>query len=337
MNEPPETPMNTAKFASRRLALILALGLGFAMAGCKPTGTENQTETPPEKPKIALVMKSLANEFFQTMAEGAREHHRRHADEYELVVNGIKNESDLDQQVTIVEQMIAGGADAIVIAPADSKALVPVCKRALDDAGVVVVNIDNKFDAGVLEVAGVSIPFVGPDNREGARMVGDVLAEHLERGDPVAILEGIPTAFNAQQRRAGFEEAMETSGMDIVSVQSGYWEMDKANRVAAAILSEHPDLKAFLCSNDSMALGAVAAVKAAGKSNQVQVVGFDNISAIQEMVRDGRVLATADQHGDQLAVYGIEYALQILRDHVTPEDKQTPVDLITRESLTSEP
>jgi ribose transport system substrate-binding protein len=82
-----------------------------------------------------------------------------------------------------------------------------------------------------------------------------------------------------------------------------------------------------------MALGAVAAVRQGGKAGQVAVVGFDNISAIREMLRDGRVLATADQHAAQLAVFGIEYALQILRGQAKPEDRRTPVDLVTAEKL----
>jgi ribose transport system substrate-binding protein len=101
------------------------------------------------KPKIALIMKSLANEFFKTMEEGARAHHQEHAAEYELMVVGIKDEQDVARQRDYVELMIAQKVDAIVIAPADSKALVPVCKRAMD-AGIIVVNIDNKFDAAVL-------------------------------------------------------------------------------------------------------------------------------------------------------------------------------------------
>lgn len=310
------------------LALVTLAGL--LIAGCKPSGSVTVKET--GNPLLALVMKSLANEFFETMEEGAKAHHQEHSDQYDLIVNGIKNETDISQQVNIVEQVIAAGAKAIVIAPADSKALVPVCKRAMA-RGIVVVNIDNKFDEEVLADSGVTIPFVGPDNREGARKVGAELAKQLQPGDPVAIIEGVPTAFNAQQRRAGFEDAMKTAGAKVVSVQSGQWEMDKANTVCAAILSEHPDLKALLCSNDSMALGAVAAVKAAGKTGQVHVVGFDNISAIQAMIKDGRVLATADQHGDQLAVFGLEFALQILNQEATPEDKQTPVDLITQANL----
>ena len=192
------------------------------------------------------------------------------------------------------------------------------------------VNIDNKLDGEVLKQAGLSVPFVGPDNRAGARKVGEELARHLQSGDKVAIIEGLPTAFNGQQRRLGFEDAMKTAGISIVTVQSGNWEMEKANNVAAAILSEHPDLKAILCANDNMALGAVSAIQAAGKSRKVLVVGSDNIGAIHPMLADGRVIATADQHADQLAVFGIEAALKILRGEAPPADQTTAVDLITK-------
>jgi ribose transport system substrate-binding protein len=283
----------------------------------------------PGKPKIALVMKSLANEFFSTMADGAKKHQVANAASYDLVVNGIKNETDLAQQVNLVEQMIAQQVNAIVIAPADSKALVTVLKRA-KDAGILVVNIDNKLDTDVLKQAGLTVPFVGPDNRAGARKVGDALAAKLKSGDKVAIIEGISTAFNGQQRRLGFEDAMKAAGMSIVSVQSGNWEMEKANALASAMLSEHADLKAILCANDNMALGAVAAIQAAGKTGKVLVVGFDNIGAIKEMVNDGRVVATADQHADQLAVFGIEAALKILKGQAPPADQTTAVDLVTK-------
>ena len=78
-----------------------------------------------------------------------------------------------------------------------------------------------------------------------------------------------------------------------------------------------------------VALGAVAAVSAAGKSGKVLVAGFDNIAAVKPMLADGRITATADQHGDLLAVYGIEAALKILRGEASPSDQQTAVDLIT--------
>ena len=117
------------------------------------------------------------------------------------------------------------------------------------------------------------------------------------------------------------------------AVESAGWETAKAYQIAAALLIEKPELKAILCANDSMALGAAAAVKAAGQATQVRVVGFDNIQAVRQLLKDGQVLATVDQHGDQLAVYGIEYALDVLKNRASPADRETPVDLITAETL----
>jgi ribose transport system substrate-binding protein len=314
-----------------RLGLVLPLSLAISLvsSGCKPADSGPGKSS--GKPRVALVMKSLANEFFLTMENGAKAHQRTHAD-YDLLANGIKDELDVSRQIDLVEQMIAQRVAALIIAPADSKALVPVCRKA-QTAGITVVNIDNKFDADVLAASGAKFPFVGPDNRKGAKAVGDFLATKLMAGDKVVIIEGAPNAFNGLQRKLGFEDAMKAAGLNIVSSQSGYWETDKANQVVAALANEHPDLKAVLCANDSMALGAVAALRAAGKLDKVLVVGFDNIAAMQQLLKEGKVLATADQHGDQLAVFGIEYALEMLKTKQAPADRETPVDLITAEKL----
>jgi ribose transport system substrate-binding protein len=126
---------------------------------------------------------------------------------------------------------------------------------------------------------------------------------------------------------------MTSAGVKIVDSQTAQWEMDQANRIASAMLTEHPGIKAILCCNDSMALGALAATKAAGRAGEVLIVGFDNIAAIHAAVKDGSVLATADQHADDLAVRGIELALKLLKREDLPADTSTPVDLITAESL----
>jgi ribose transport system substrate-binding protein len=323
------TMKTTVSRAVSAACALLALALS---AGCKPGGqTEPNTAS---KPRVALIMKSLANEFFLTMENGAKAHQKAHAADYELLANGIKDELDVSRQIDLVEQMIAQKVDAIVIAPADSKALVPVCKKA-QQAGIVVVNIDNKFDDAVLAASGVKFPFVGPDNRKGAKAVGDALAAKLKSGDGVIIVEGAPNAFNGIQRKLGFEDAMKAAGMKIISSQSGYWETDKANQLVASLITEHPDLKAVLCANDSMALGAVAALRAAGKATQVLVVGYDNIGAVRELVRDGKILATADQHADQLAIFGIEYALETLKTKHATADRETPVEVVTAGSLSA--
>src|SRR3974377_1337463 len=109
-------PQSIQTFALSRRALTLPFSYANA---------ENA-----KKPRIALIMKSLANEFFQTMEKGGRDYQAKNSDKFDLISNGIKNETDVSKQIDLVEQMIDEKVDAIVIAPADSKALIPVCKKA---------------------------------------------------------------------------------------------------------------------------------------------------------------------------------------------------------------
>jgi ribose transport system substrate-binding protein len=320
-------------------SMAMMVLVGLIAVGCESKESGTGAATAPAagsaaggKPRVALVMKSLANEFFKTMEDGAKAHHAAHAADYELITNGIKNETDVDQQIALMENMISQKVDAIVVAPADSKALVPACRKAAD-AGIIVVNIDNKLDADALKDKQLTVPFVGPNNMKGAKMAGEYLASKLSKGDAVAIIDGRPGAFNAVQRHDGFEAAMKEAGMSIVTSQAADWETDKATPIAAAIVRSNPQLKAILCANDSMVLGARTAVKDAGKIGQIELVGFDNIAAVQELIRAGDVLCTVDQHADQIASNGIAYALEILKTKSTPTDKETAVDLITAETL----
>jgi ribose transport system substrate-binding protein len=287
----------------------------------------------PGKPRVALVMKSLANEFFQMMQDGARAHQRAHAGDYELLATGIKDEIDTAGQIRLVDQMLARRIDVLIIAPSDSKALVPAVQAAIA-RGVIVVNIDNRLDAAALAEKSIRVPFVGPDNRAGARLAGEYLARQLGPGDKVGIIEGVPTTVNAQQRTAGFRDAMAAKGVRVVAVQSGEWDLAKSNIVAAAMLREHPDLAAFLCGNDTMALGAVAAVRSIGKAGKVKIVGYDNIPAMQPLLHDGRVLATVDQFASEQAVAAIEIALKAwvskTPQHALPALANSRIALITR-------
>lgn len=314
-------------FAGRLLAIAVLAAASAALPLSSAFADEAAA-----KPKVGLVMKSLANEFFVTMQEGAKDYQKAHPADFDMITNGIKNETDTAAQIDIVNQMILSKVNAIVIAPADSKALVTVLKKA-SDAGIKVVNIDNRLDPGVLKSKNLDIPFVGPDNRKGAKLVGDYLAKQMSAGDKVGIIEGVPTTTNAQQRTAGFKDAMDAAGMKIVSTQAGNWEIDQGQKVASAMLSEYPDLKALLAGNDNMALGAVSAVRAAGKAGKVLVVGYDNIEAIKPMLQDGRVLATADQAAAQQAVFGIQNALKLVKgEKVDAKDGviETPVELVLK-------
>ncbi len=311
----------------------LKLLASAALMSLLPALTTSANAADAAKPKVALVMKSLANEFFLTMENGAKEHQKAHAAQYDLVANGIKDEQDTAAQIKLVEQMIVSRVNALVIAPADSKALVPVLKKAVD-AGILVVNIDNKLDDAALKEKGFLVPFVGPDNRKGAKLVGDFLGKQMKKGEQVGIIEGVSTTFNAQQRTLGFQDAMTAAGVKVVGVQSGQWEIASANTVASAMLNANPNITALLCGNDNMAIGAISAIRTAGKAGKVKVIGYDNIQAIKPMLKDGRVLATVDQFGSQQAVFGIETLLKALAEKKTQATMggviETKVALVTK-------
>src|SRR6218665_1440527 len=160
-------------FNRRRVQTVFIALLALVIAGSPGSPVRAQ-----DKPKIALIMKSLANEFFRTTEDGARAHQK---------ANGIKTETDTAAQIKMIEQAVAQKVNAIVLAPSDSKALVPVLKSAIDK-GIIVVNIDNRLDAAALKEKNINVPFVGPDNRLGAKMAGEYLARRLKAGDKVGII-----------------------------------------------------------------------------------------------------------------------------------------------------
>jgi ribose transport system substrate-binding protein len=303
---------------------VMALTLTLAACGEK----EEIPASAPKaegKPKVCLVMKSLANDFFQQMEKGAEAHVAERGD-VELESNGIQNETDVDGQVALVDSCITRQVQAIVIAPADSKALVQSVLRAAR-AGIKVVNIDVQLDQAALEAAGVEIPYVGPDNREGAKQSGMVLAEELGRGGKVVILEGNPGADNAAQRKQGFMDAVKAGGLDLVASKTAHWETDEANAVFSNMLTAEPDIEGVMASNDSMALGVLKVIEE--RRADIKVASFDNIPAIRPYLEDGKVVATLDQFGDKQAADGIDYALKMLEGEQVTGWQKTDIKLIT--------
>ena len=283
-------------------------------------------------PKIALVLKSLSDPFTVAMANAAKNYQQHYASQFVLTVSGTATEPDTAGQIRIVEQMIGAKMNAIVLAPSGSKGLTSVVARAIK-AGIIVITIDNPLDEALQDAAKISVPFVGPDNRKGAMLVANYLAERLKAGDQVGIIEGIAADRNAQQRTAGYKEAMTAAGMQVVATEAGDWEYGKGRDIASKMLGQHPQIRGLLCANDNMAMGAADAVRDAGRTGSVYITGYNAIDAIKPLIADGHVLATVNQFADRQAVFGMDVALKA----VTEQRKQselspvieTPLQLVT--------
>lgn len=310
-----------------KMLTIFIMTLGLALAIFPPQVMAA------EKPVVGLVMKSLANEFFKTMEEGARKFAREDGT-FKLIPVGMNSETDIDTQIAAMENFITQQVDLIVVAPADSVGMVFPVKKAVD-MGITVVNFDVTLDKGALKKAGLprDFLFVGPDNAEGAEMVGDYLGMTLGKGARVIIVEGNPGADNAKQRKEGFMRSVKKFNLKLLASRTAHWETEEANTLMTNLLTIHPDVQGIMCANDSMALGVEKAVAAAGKTGQIKIVGFDNIGAVQELIKQDKILATIDQFGPEMAANAIKVGFKILGGKKLSGWQKTPIKLVTKKTL----
>ena len=297
---------------------VLAGGSGPALAAAKP--------------KVGLVMKSLANEFFKQMEAGAEKYAAANADKFDFKAVGMKDERDFAAQVDAIENFVTQKYDIIVVAPADSKAMVTPIAKAVK-GGVKVINIDVELDKDAKKASGIDLAFFGPDNRAGAKLAGDALAKALGAGGKVVILEGNPEADNAVQRKLGFSDSIAEGKLQLLDSKTAHWETEEANTLMTNYLTQYHDIQGVMAANDSMALGVVKALDAAGLSGKVLVVGFDNIPAVQPLIKGGKMLATVEQYGADMAVLGIGYGMKELNGETFTGWVKTPIKLIEAKDL----
>ena len=282
---------------------------------------------------VALVMKALSNPFFLKMEEGARKYAQE--ENIPLEVFGLERETDVERQIGIVENLISRGYGAIVIAPADSKRLVQICNKALEK-NIVVINIDNPLHQGTMDKLGISIPFVGSDNRIGASMVGKYVKHKLKGRGQIIVIEGIRGVENADLRKQGFIEAVtQNSAIKVISSESANWHTDEALSLATRLLKKYKSVDAIFCANDKMALGVLQAFDNLDLSGNILLAGYDNIESVRDEMRSGRIHATVEQHPELMGEYGVELAWKALNGQSIPSYKRTPLDLITYESFNS--
>jgi len=149
----------------------------------------------------------------------------------------------------------------------------------------------------------------------------------------VFIIEGNPGADNAKMRKAGFDQAAKQYGLNVLESLTAHWETEEANTLMTNLLTKHPDVQGVMAANDSMALGVVKALDAAKLSKKVQVVGFDNIPAVQKLVKEGKVLATIDQFGPDMATNCIKTGFKMKKGEKLTGWRKTPVKLITAKNV----
>jgi ribose transport system substrate-binding protein len=159
------------------------------------------------------------------------------------------------------------------------------------------------------------------------------LAKDLGPGAKVVILEGNPEADNAKERKEGFVDSIGAGKLELLDSKTAHWETEEANTVMTNFLTRYQDIRGVMAANDSMALGVVKALDAAGKSGKIKVVAFDNIPSVGPLIKNGKMLATIEQYGAQMAVIGINYGLRELAGEKFSGWVKTDIKLITASDL----
>jgi len=281
--------------------------------------------------KIALVMKTLTNPFFVEMERGARRAEKELG--VELRVKAASQETAIEHQIQIVEDLIRMKVDAIVVAPGDSLRMVPVLKAA-QDAGIKIINIDNRLDPEAVKQQGMStVPFISVDNEKAAYESARYIAQQVKKPAQAAIIEGIRSADNARQRKAGAERAFQENPLiRVVAQDTANWKIDEGYEVTRKIFTSHPDVALLFCANDMMALGALKYLQEAGKAG-VKVAAYDALEEAREAVKAGRLAVTVDQQAAEQGYQGVMLAIRAIRGDSLPEVTLIDTRLVTAEGL----
>jgi ABC-type sugar transport system substrate-binding protein len=261
-----------------------------AMAGATTMGAQAQTYV------LGMKGPGAGNPFWAAVEAGAKAKGEELG--VEVVVVAPPAESDVQAQISQMEDLIAQGVAGIALAPTDPNALAPVVEAA-KAAGIPVVFVDTR---GTNE--GVS--FIGTDNQAGAALAAKYICDNVEPGSEVAILQGLISQSTGQARAEGAKSGLEACGLKVVAEQTAEWDRAKGLAVTETILAGNPNIKAIFGSNDNMALGAVEALKAAAMLDQVMVVGFDANPDAAKSILAGEMTATIAQAPGNMGGYGIQ-------------------------------
>lgn len=273
---------------------------------------------------IVIITPSHDNPFFKQEAVGAAEKAKELG--YESMV--LVHNDDANRQMELVDTAIARKAAAIILDNAGADATVAAVKKA-KDAGIPSFLIDREINA-----SGVAIAQIVSNNYQGSSLVAEEFVRQMGEKGKYAELVGRESDTNAGVRSKGFHEVIDQySDMQMVARQSANWSQTEGFSKTESILQAHPDLKGIISGNDTMAMGAMAALETAGRKDII-LVGFDGSNDVRDGIKAGKIAATALQPGYRQAQYAVELADAYIKTGSTGKPEKIAMDcvLITKDN-----
>lgn len=241
--------------------------------------------------------------------------------------------SDPEKQVADIEDMMARNVDGLVILATNSGPITPIAQRA-HDRGIYIVNVDRGFLQPVADV------FLEGDNKAFGRKAAEYMSQKLGGKGDIVILEGLPSTVNTDRVNAALEVFKRYPDIKVLGRQPANWNREKALSVMQNFLSQFPHIDAVWAGDDDVALGAIQAIKEAGRDQEMWVIGGGGMKTVVKMIqdRDPMIPATITYPPSMIAA-GIHLAASALRDNnqkqisqFFPKHMVLDVDLITPEN-----
>ena len=298
----------------RIIAIALVLMMIVSMTACVGE----------DKVEISVVLKTLASEYWGYVKNGCD----AAAKELGITVTvvGPDAESNIAGQVTMIEEQIAAGCDAIICAPNDAAAAANALKAAIEK-GIPVLSVDTNVG-----MEGQTC-FVGTSNVDAAKEGGLWAAEQLGEGAKAVIIYGQEGDNTSNMRREGYEAACQEKGIEVLAALSGQNTTDGATKTMEDLLSAHPgQIDVVFCHNDDTAIGAMNACKSAGVSD-ILIVGFDgNKSAVELIMAGELVQATVAQQPYAMGYEVVKAAYAAIQGEKVDAVISAPVKVVTKEN-----
>jgi ribose transport system substrate-binding protein len=315
--------------------IIIAALLALAVAGCGEVNEPNEGNVAGEQAKsgplrLAVVPKAVGFDFWEQVKTGAECAASKHED-VTVQWDGVTAETDVTGQVNLLTNFITQGVDGMVYAATDAKVLFDVTQQA-KEANIPVVNIDSGTDPQPEDVA-----VYATDNVASAEKVAGLLSDAMgAQGGEIAFIPFQRGTATNEQRAEGFKRGLEEHPeLELVAEQPSQSDYDRALQVTTDILTANPNLKGIFAANEPGVLGAAEAVRQAGKSGKVTIVGWDASPDEIKGVRDGVIDALIVQNPFRMGFDGVNAIVKQVRDGTKPQNTNTGVTIVNKENLDS--
>jgi inositol transport system substrate-binding protein len=308
---------HSVTFAPTAIAIMV---FATAITGC------NQKENSPAQHRITVGIsyQNLQNEFIINIQDAVR------AEAKKLNVDLVEadGQGKAENQISQTENFIARGVDAIILNPYDKEGSAHAVDLAIQaHKPIVVVNaiVSNLDKANA---------YVGSEDAEAGRIAAQRIMDVLHGKGNIAVIHG-PNGHSAEvQRSEGIRQVL-TNYPDakIVVEQTANWDRAQALNLMENWLASGRQIDAVIAQNDEMALGAEKAIEAAGKQNQIAVIGIDAIPDALKAVADGRMVGTVFQDAKGQGALAVDLAVQLVQGKTVKHDNYIPFQLVTKENL----